>query len=296
MFCACINQAHLGIIERCGKFNRIAQPGFNCVCCCLGDVKAGELSLRVQQLAVAVDTKTKDNVFVQIVISVQFVVMRESVYDAYYKLTAPFDQIRSYVFDNVRASVPNMFLDDVFTAKAEIATNVKEELAKCMSSFGWEIVQALVTDIVPDAKVRTAMNDINAAQRSRVAAVEKAEAAKINVVKAAEAESEAKFLQGQGIARQRQAIVNGLRDSVVQFSSEVHDIDSKSVIEMMMMTQYFDMLSNVGTHGGNSSVFIPHSAGGSSDALASIRNGFLQGSQGPQTLSAPQQTQQNMTR
>lgn len=291
MFWACVNQAHIGIIERWGKFDRIAEPGFNCVCCCLGDRKAGELSLRVQQLLVECDTKTKDNVFVQIVISVQFVVKQELAYDAFYKLTAPYDQIRSYVFDNVRSNVPLMDLDDVFTAKAEIAGSVKQELAKCMSSFGWEIVQALVTDIVPDAKVRSAMNDINAAQRQRVAAVEKAEAAKILVVKAAEAESEAKFLQGQGIARQRQAIIHGLRDSVVQFSSQVNDIDSKSVIEMMMMTQYFDMLTNVGTHGKNNTIFIPSSVGGSTDALASIRNGFMQGAQGAQAMA-----DQTMTR
>mmetsp|Transcript_15413 Transcript_15413/g.46529 ORF Transcript_15413/g.46529 Transcript_15413/m.46529 type:complete len:291 (-) Transcript_15413:1990-2862(-) len=280
MFYACIDQAHVGIIERFGKFEKLAQPGFNCVCCCLGQSKAGELSLRVQQLDVHVDTKTRDNVFVQIVVSIQYIVIKEQVYDAFYKLTNSQAQIRAYVFDNVRASVPLMDLDDVFIAKETIARGVKEELSKAMNSFGYQIVQALVTDIVPDGKVRAAMNEINAAQRLRVATLEKSEALKIQVVKAAEAESEAKFLQGQGIARQRQAIVNGLRDSVLQFSSEVDDIDSKAVIEMMMLTQYFDMLKDVGTHGGNSSLFIPHSAGGANDALATIRNGFLQGSQG----------------
>lgn len=276
MFWSCIDQATLGVIERFGKYDRIAQPGFNCVCCCIGDAVAGKVSLRVQQLDVQCDTKTKDNVFVQILVSVQYQVVKENVYDAFYKLTDPATQIRAYVFDNLRGTVPRMFLDSVFEAKEEIAQGVKEELTKAMSSYGFMIVQALVTDIVPDARVRTAMNDIQVQQRSRIAAVDKAEAQKIQVVKAAEAEAEAKFLQGQGIARQRQAIVNGLRESVVQFSTEVNDISSRDVIEMMMITQYFDMLKDVGVHGGNSSVFLPHSPGAIGDISAQIRNGFLQ--------------------
>jgi len=272
----CIEQADLGVIEKFGKFDRVATPGFNVVCCCLGQRVAGKLSLRIQQLDVVCDTKTKDNVFVQIVVSVQYQVIKEAVYDAFYKLTDSRSQIRSYVFDVVRATVPNMLLDDVFTNKEEIAMGVKEELTKSMTGFGYQIIQALVTDIVPDAKVRAAMNDINASQRLRVAAVEKAEAQKIQVVKAAEADAEAKFLAGQGIARQRQAIVNGLRESVLNFSSDVSDISSRDVIEMMMITQYFDMLKDIGMNTTGGAIFLPHSPGNVADVSSEIRNGFMQ--------------------
>jgi regulator of protease activity HflC (stomatin/prohibitin superfamily) len=276
MFCACVDQANLAVIERFGKFDRIGHPGFNCVCCCLGESVRGMLSMRVQQLDVMCDTKTKDNVFVQLQISVQYQVIKEQVYDAFYKLTDSRTQIMSYVYDNVRSNVPHMLLDDVFTAKEEIASSVREELSKAMSSYGYSIVQALVTDILPDQKVRAAMNEINAASRLRVAAVEKGEASKIQVVKAAEAEAEAKYLQGMGIARQRQAIVNGLRESVVAFSENVTDITSRDVIELMMITQYFDTIKDVGMNGRSNTVFLPHTPGGISDVSAQIRAGFLQ--------------------
>lgn len=277
MFFTCVDQANLAVVEQFGKFNRIAQPGFNCVCCCLGYAVRGKVSLRVQQLDVLCDTKTKDNVFVQLQVSVQYQVVKEAVYDAFYKLTDSRTQITSYVFDNVRSNVPHMLLDDVFTAKEEIATSVKEELSKAMSSYGYAIVQVLVTDILPDQKVRNAMNEINAASRLRVAAVEKAEAAKINVVKAAEADAEAKFLQGQGIARQRQAIVNGLRESVVQFSEQVNDISSNDVLSLLLVTQYFDTLKEVGANGRSNTIFLPHTPAGVADVAAQIRAGVMQG-------------------
>lgn len=280
LFCTCVDQANLAVIERFGKFERIAQPGFNCVCCCLGQAVRGHVSLRVQQLDVLCDTKTKDNVFVQLQVSVQYQVVKEAVYDAFYKLTDSNSQIRSYVFDNVRSNVPHMLLDDVFTAKEEIATSVKDELAKAMSSYGYAIVQVLVTDILPDAKVRNAMNEINAASRLRVAAVEKGEAQKIATVKAAEAEAEAKYLQGQGIARQRQAIVNGLRESVVQFSAEVNDISSNDVLSLLLVTQYFDTLKEVGANGRSNTVFLPHTPAGVADVAAQIRAGVMQGEAG----------------
>lgn len=280
MFFTCVDQANLAVVEQFGKFNRIAQPGFNCVCCCLGYAVRGKVSLRVQQLDVLCDTKTKDNVFVQLQVSVQYQVVKEAVYDAFYKLTDSRTQITSYVFDNVRSNVPHMLLDDVFTAKEEIATSVKEELSKAMSSYGYSIVQVLVTDILPDQKVRNAMNEINAASRLRVAAVEKAEAAKINVVKAAEADAEAKFLQGQGIARQRQAIVNGLRESVVQFSEQVNDISSNDVLSLLLVTQYFDTLKEVGANGRSNTIFLPHTPAGVADVAAQIRAGVMQGEAG----------------
>lgn len=232
--------------------------------------------MRIQQLDVACETKTRDNVFVNVVVSVQYQVQRETIYDAFYKLTDSNSQIRSYVFDVVRSTVPKMNLDDVFTSKEEIASDVKSELTKSMSSFGYAIIQTLVTDIEPAAKVKQAMNEINAATRMRQAAYEKAEAEKVKTVKAAEAEAEAKFLAGQGIARQRQAIVAGLRDSVLQFSNDVDGITNKEVMEMMMITQYFDTLKDVGTTGRSSAVFLPHQPSAVADVTAQVRNGFLQ--------------------
>ncbi|KAK9918229.1 hypothetical protein WJX75_002408 [Coccomyxa subellipsoidea] len=279
---SCVDNASVEVIERFGKFHRIAQPGFNCVCCCLGESVAGSLSLRIQQLDVRCETKTKDNVFVNVVVSVQYQVEKENLYSAFYKLTDSRSQITSYVFDVVRATVPKILLDDVFTTKEEIAHSVKEELTKSMSSFGFMIIQTLVTDIEPDMKVRAAMNEINAAQRMRVAAMEKAEAEKVQVVKAAEGNAEAQYLAGMGVARQRQAIVNGLRDSIKNFSNDISDVGSRDVIEMMMITQYFDMLKDVGSSNRNSTVFLPHSPGNIADISAQIRNGFLQG-----TIGAP---------
>jgi regulator of protease activity HflC (stomatin/prohibitin superfamily) len=242
------------------------------------------LSLRVQQLDVAVETKTRDNVFVTLVVSVQYCVVRESLYDAFYRLTDTREQIKAYVFDVVRSSVPKINLDDVFVQKEEIAASVKDELCKAMSSFGYAILHALVTDIAPDQAVKRAMNEINAAQRMRVAATDKAEAEKIMIVKAAEADAEGKYIARTGIARQRQAIVAGLRESVTSFSQEVSGISSKDVIDMMLISQYFDMLKDVGSHGKASTVFIPHGPGAASDAAAQVRSGMLQGFSGGQSM------------
>jgi regulator of protease activity HflC (stomatin/prohibitin superfamily) len=274
---ACPEQETVVMIERCGKFDRVGLAGFNCVCCCIGEATTGKLSLRVQQLDVKCETKTRDNVFCTVVISVQYQVQRDAAYDAYYKLTDSRQQISSYVFDVVRAAVPSLNLDDVFLEKEQIAKSIKEELTKSMGGYGYTILHALVNDIVPAAKVKEAMNEINAARRLRTAAVEKAEALKVSVVKAAEAESEAKYLQGQGIARQRQAIITGLRDSVTDFSSTVSGISAKDVIELMLITQYFDTLRDVGANSKTNAVFIPHSPAGLNDMSSQIRNAFIQG-------------------
>jgi len=230
------------------------------------------------------DTKTKDNVFVRVVASVMYQVQdgKQAQYDAFYRLSNTEQQITSYVFDVVRAIVPRIILDDVFTAKTEIAAEVKEALQKSMESFGFIIIETLVTDIEPDQKVRTAMNEINAAQRMRMAAKEKAEADRVMVVTRAQGDAEAKYLEGQGIARQRQAIVNGLRDSVMDFEKGVSDVQSRDVIEMMMITQYFDMLKDVGAK--NSTIFIPSNPGHVGDLSAEMRNGFLQGMAGRQEM------------
>lgn len=273
-------------MERCGRFHRVANPGFNCIHCYIGEVVAGRLSLRVQQLDVQVDTKTKDNVFCRIVVSVQYQVIKDNLYDAFYSLTDSHSQIKSYVFDVVRAIVPKINLDDVFTTKEEIAMSVKEELTKSMTTFGFSIIQSLVTDISPDHKVREAMNDINAAQRMRVAAFEKAEANKVTVVKNAEANAEAKFLEGQGIARQRQAIVNGLRESVIDFEKEVPGVKSQDVLQLMILGQYMDTLKDIGATSRTNAVFLPHSPAGLTDLASQIRDGMLIGQAGGSSVQS----------
>eukprot|EP00210_Caulerpa_lentillifera_P005786 g5532.t1 len=234
------------------------------------------MNMRIRQLDVSVETKTQDNVFVHLVVSVQYQVIRDSIFDAFYKLTDSKQQIKSYVFDVVRSSVPKLNLDDVFISKEDIAGDIKQELTKSMGSFGFTIIQTLVTDIVPNEKVKNAMNEINAATRLRAAAVEKAEAQKITVVKNAEADAEAKYLAGQGIARQRQAIIAGLRDSVVAFHNSVPDIGNRDVMSMMMMTQYFDCLKDVGLHSKNGTIFLPHNPGAVGEIASQVRDGALQ--------------------
>ncbi|GFR52051.1 hypothetical protein Agub_g14571 [Astrephomene gubernaculifera] len=275
--CVCPEQETVAVVERCGKFSHIANPGFNCIDCCCGATVAGKLSLRVQQLDVRCETKTKDNVFVTLVISVQYQVRRDALYDAYYKLTDSKQQISSYVFDEVRAAVPKLILDDAYEMKEEIAKSIKDALAKSMSEYGYMILHVLVTDIEPATRVKDAMNEINAARRLRVAAAERAEAEKLAVVKAAEADAEAKYLQGQGVARQRQAIINGLRDSVSDFQTGVGtDIGSKEVLSLMLVTQYFDTLRDLGAHSRASTVFLNHSPNGINDIAAQIRSSFME--------------------
>lgn len=281
---ACIDQSSVGVVERWGKFSHIAQPGFHFFNILQGEWLAGLLSLRVRQLDVRCDTKTKDNVFVTMVCSVQYRVVRENADDAFYELQNPREQIQAYVFDVVRASVPRMLLDDVFEQKNDVARNVAEELDKVMTAYGYTIQQTLIVDIEPDATVRRAMNEINAAQRMRMAAQEKAEAEKILMVKRAEAEAESKYLSGVGVARQRQAIVDGLRESVLAFSHNVEGTSAKDVLDMVLVTQYFDTMKEIGASGKSSTVFIPHGPGHVKDIAEQIRNGQLQGNAGTSLL------------
>ncbi|GLI59169.1 hypothetical protein VaNZ11_000997 [Volvox africanus] len=281
MFCYCIacpEQETVAIVERCGEFSHIAQPGFNFIDCCCGACVTGSLSLRVQQLDVKCETKTQDNVFMTLVISVQYQVRKDALYDAYYKLTNAKQQISAYVFDEVRAAVPKLTLDDAYEMKDDIAKTIKDALAKNMSVYGYLIIHVLVNDLVPAQKVRDAMNEINAARRLRVAAAEKAEAQKLAIVKAAEADAEAKFLHGQGIARQRQAIIHGLRDSVADFKNGVESVSSKEVLSLMLITQYFDTLRDLGTSNRASTVFLNHAPSGVADIASQIRNSFMEAS------------------
>lgn len=275
--CASVPQSQLAMVQKFGRHSRILNPGLAFLNPLCGECVAGSISLRIQQLDVKCDTKTRDNVFVKIVVSVQYQVIVDQVYDAFYKLTNVHQQITAYVFDVVRSTVPKIKLDDVFETKEEIALAVKEELTKSMHDFGYSILQALITDIDPDPKVKEAMNQINAAQRMRVAATDKAEAEKILVVKAAEADAESKYLAGVGIARQRKAIIEGLRESVVLFSDQVPDTRPKDVMDIVLMTQYFDTLKDIGAHSRASTVFVPHSPSMMNNYANEIKRGFVQG-------------------
>ena len=269
-----VRQQTAAIVERFGRFVRVGKAGLNFKIPLIEQI-AGRVSLRVQQLDVRVETKTKDNVFVFVVVSVQYYVLPDKVLDAFYRLQNPQEQITAYVFDTVRARVPNVPLDQLFETKDDIATAVKSELDGVMDDFGYGIVKALVTDIDPDAKVKMSMNEINAAQRLREAAIQQAEADKIRVVKAAEGEAESKALQGQGIANQRKAIIQGLQESVENFSTKVGGVKSQDVMNLVMMTQYFDTIKELGMSGKNSTILIPHGPSGMQDLSDQIRNAMI---------------------
>jgi regulator of protease activity HflC (stomatin/prohibitin superfamily) len=269
-----VSTSQVAIITRFGKFLRVAEPGLNWKTPYFDSV-AGLVSLRVNQINLTMETKTKDNVFVTIPISVQNRVRPEKVYDAFYKLSDPVQQIKSYVEQVILGHVPSMTLDDVFASQSSIAAAVKQELDADMAAFGYEIVNVLVTDIVPDSKVKSAMNDINAAQREQVAATARGEADKILVVKKAEAEAESKALQGQGIANQRKAIVEGLQNSIEQFQKAVEGASAKDVMQLVLITQYFDTLKSIGESDKTSTLFLAHSPGAVKDVADQILNSML---------------------
>jgi regulator of protease activity HflC (stomatin/prohibitin superfamily) len=266
-----VSTAQVAVITRFGKFLRIADPGLNWKWP-LVDSVTGRVSLRVNQITLTMETKTKDNVFVTIPISVQNRVRPEKVFDAYYKLSNPAEQIQSYVEQVILGHVPGMTLDEVFASQSGIAAAVKQELDADMAGFGYEIVNVLVTDIVPDAKVKSAMNDINAAQREQVAANARGEAEKILVVKKAEAEAESKALQGQGIANQRKAIIEGLQGSIEQFQRVVANASTSEVMQLVLVTQYFDTLKTIGESDKTNTLFLTHSPG----AVKEISDQILQ--------------------
>jgi regulator of protease activity HflC (stomatin/prohibitin superfamily) len=269
-----VNTAEVAVITRFGKFLRVADPGLNWKVPFF-DTVAGVVSLRVNQISLTMETKTKDNVFVTIPISVQNRVRPEKVFDAYYKLSDPTAQIQSYVEQVILGHVPGMTLDEVFASQSSIAAAVKQELDADMATFGFEIVNVLVTDIMPDAKVKSAMNDINAAQREQVAANARGEAEKILVVKKAEGEAESKALQGQGIANQRKAIIEGLQNSIEQFQKVVDGTSSKEVMQLVLVTQYFDTLKSIGESDKTNTLFLAHTPSAVKDVSEQIMESML---------------------
>ncbi len=270
-----VDQQTTAIVQRFGKFERIAPPGLHFKVPFIDQI-AGRVNLRVRQLDVKVETKTEDNVFAHITVSVQYFVVPTKIYEAFYKLSDAEGQITAFVFDVVRARVPRIKLDDLFEKKDEIADAVKEEIAHVMDDFGYGILKALVTDIDPDHKVKEAMNEINSATRMRYAATEKGEADRILRVKSAEAEAQSKALQGKGIADQRKAIVDGLRASVEDFRTGVPGSTAQDVMNLVLMTQYFDTLKEIGQASRTNTILIPHSPGHLSDLGDQMRMAMMQ--------------------
>lgn len=264
-----VRQQTASAVERFGRFVRMASPGLNWKIPLIETV-ARVLDLRIQQMVVQVETKTKDNVFVRLHIAVQYFVLESRLIDAFYKLSNPVPQIESHVLDIVRGQVPKMDLDHVFENKDEIALAVKRELKDSMTDFGYDIQTALVTEIDPDAKVKVAMNDINAAQRERIAANERGEAERILAVKKAEGESQSKELQGIGIANQRKAIIDGLQQSIDVFQKTIPGTSADDVMKLILITQYFDTIKEIGILGKSNTIFLPHSPSGFSDLMQQI--------------------------
>ena len=274
-----VRTSSAGIVERFGKFNRIVRPGLHVLIPYAERVFM--VDLMVKQAQFSVETKTHDNVFVQIPVSVQYQVLDDKIFDAFYKLSSPQKQIESFVFSSILGHVPKLTLDQTFEQQSGISLNVKAELDSIMSGFGFNILTALVTDIVPDVKVKDAMNDINAAQRAQVAAQARGEAEKILKVKQAEAEAQSKALQGQGIAAERQAIIDGLRNSIEHFREAVPGATAEDVMALVLLTQYFDTLRDIGTRGGTNTLFLPNSPGAAQDLMTQVLAGLRGGSVAP---------------
>lgn len=266
----CVRTQNIGVVEDLGQFKTLLSPGLHIVCWPIASV-VGYLSLRVQQLDVLCETKSKDNVFVNIGVAVQYRVLAENAYDAWYRLTDPKGQIQAYVFDVIRSTVPRMELDTLFTSKEEIATAVLHQLKSVMKDYGYEIMESLVTDIRPDKRVMASMNEINASKRLKEAASHKAEAEKIRQIKAAEGEAEARYLSGLGVARQRKAIVQGIQKSVAEFSDDIPGATPKDVMDVLLLSQYFDTISAVGAN----SLLLEHEPAAVANFQSQISSAFL---------------------
>ncbi|MCB0519482.1 MAG: SPFH domain-containing protein [Lewinellaceae bacterium] len=266
-----VKQQTAFIVQRLGKFHSVRHAGLQFKIPFV-DLIAGKISLKIQQLDVMVETKTKDNVFVGLKVSVQYRILENAIYDAFYKLHNPGEQITAYIFDTVRAEVPKMKLDDVFERKDDIAMAIRRELSEAMNEYGYDIVKALVTDIDPAAEVKQAMNHINAADRRKTAAEFEGEAEKIRIVAKAKAEAESKRLQGQGIADQRREIAKGLEDSV-EILNKV-GINSQEASALIVITQHYDTLQSVAEHSKSTLILLPNAPTSASDMLTQMVTSF----------------------
>src|SRR5580698_6262990 len=273
-----VQQQSRAIVERFGRYIRTAKPGLNFKLPYIEHV-VQRVSLRVQQLPVEVETKTLDNVFVKIFVAVQYRVVEGNEADSFYKLQDHVAQIESYVLDVVRAKVPRMNLDEVFEKKDDVGLAVKAELDVSMKTYGFEIPNALVTDVNPADSVKAAMNDIQTQQRLQVAAAAKGEANKILVIKNAEAEAESKRLQGEGIAKERRAIIDGLRESIAAFTDQIGGVSAPEVLKLVLLTQYFDTMKDIGVSAGSKVILMPHSPGGMNDIAEQLQTAIIAGNE-----------------
>lgn len=285
-----VKQQTAAVIERFGRFHSIRNSGLQ-LKIPIVDRIAGRLSLKIQQLDVIVETKTLDDVFVKLKVSVQYVVIREKVYEAFYKLEYPHEQITSYVFDVVRAEVPKMKLDDVFVKKDDIAIAVKAELQDAMLDYGYDIIKTLVTDIDPDAQVKAAMNRINASEREKIAAQFEGDAARILIVEKAKAEAESKRLQGQGIADQRREIARGLEESVEVLNKV--GINSQEASALIVVTQHYDTLQAIGEETNTNLILLPNSPQAGSDMLNNMVASFTASNQIGEAMKRQQEEKDN---
>ena len=276
-----VKQQTAVVIERFGKFTSIRNSGLQLKIPVIDRI-AGRVNLRIQQLDVLIETKTKDNVFIKMKVSVQFKVIQDKVYEAFYKLEYPHDQITAYVFDVVRAEVPKLILDDVFVRKDDIAIAVKRELNEAMTTYGYDIINTLVTDIDPDIQVKNAMNRINAADREKTAAEFESEAQRIRIVAKAKAEAESKKLQGQGIADQRREIARGLVESVEVLNSV--GINSQEASALIVVTQHYDTLQAIGADTNSNLILLPNSPQAGSDMLNNMVASFSASNQIGETM------------
>jgi len=262
--CTCISTGTLGLMENLGKFEEVVEPGLICFNPCTHAV-AGRVSLRVQQLSVDAPTKSKDNVVVTLTVVVQYRVLPQKVEDAFYKMSNPPAQIRSFVTNVIRGQVPQHTLDEIFLLRDELQNEVKKELDAMLEKYGFVLVAALICDIVPAFGVRDAMNQINTNARLKIAQQHKSEADKYEIVKAAEADAEAKRLSGVGMAEQRKAAIMGLQTSVSDFQANVPGMTAKDVMSLLLMNQYFDCVKDIAEAGGKgaNTIFVPHSGSNS---------------------------------
>jgi len=267
-----VKQQTAYIIERFGKFNSIRWAGLQFKIPFVDRI-AARLSLRIQQLDVVVETKTKDDVFVHLKISVQYQILKDKVYDAFYRLQNPHEQLTAYIFDLVRAEIPKMILDDVFEKKDEIAIAVKNDLKQAMLDYGYDIVKALVTDIDPDSSVKEAMNRINAAEREKVAAQHEGDAQRILIVERAKAEAESKRLQGRGIADQRREIARGLEESVDTLNKA--GINPQEASALIVITQHYDTLQSIGADSSSNLILLPNNPNAASSMLNDMTASLL---------------------
>ncbi len=271
-----IQTQQAAVIQRFGKFLRIANAGLNFKAPWIDSIVA-MVDLRIQQFSAIIETKTKDNVFVKIPVNVQYFIIPDGVENAFYKLSNPKAQIESYVYNVILGHVPGMILDDVFLKQSEIAVDVKMQLEASMQPFGYGISKVLITDVVPDDRVKASMNSINAALRDQEAAKAQGEAKRILMVAQAEAEKQAKILQGEGIAGEREAVAKGLQKSILEIKDAVPGVSESDVLAILALTQHYDTLKAIGASDHTNTILVPHTPDAVGALMSQLRNTFAVG-------------------